>query len=299
MKRFIKIFSIVLMLLVLVGCAEQKVHMDVTNSDVTVELTDIVNSSVREESQVAQLKAKYESLGYTVKEYDGTEDDMVGVICTKKFKLADVSSENSVEFHLETLSSEELKAPKFFKAEKELFGTTYRATMTYDTKKAVVEGFTAEELEENADSIEISYTVTLPSKAKSHNADSVQDNTYTWNITYGETKEINYVFKTVSPLLYIVIAVAVLTVVAVVVLVVMKVMKNKKNNIQQPTQPVTQPLNNNENNINPGYVIPTAESNPVEQPVNATPQEVVNEEPIVNDVQETIKEEQPGEQNMQ
>ena len=193
MKRIIKTFSIVLMLLVLVGCAEQKVHMNVTNSEVTVEVTDIVNSSIREESQVPELKTKYESLGYTVKEYDGTEDGMVGVICSKKFKLSDVASEDTVEFHLETIASEELKEPKFFKAEKGLFGTTYRATMVYDTKSATVDGFTTEELEENASSIEISYTVTLPSKAKSHNADSVQDNTYTWNVTYGETKEINLI----------------------------------------------------------------------------------------------------------
>lgn len=277
MKRIIKTFSIVLMLLVLVGCAEQKVHMNVTNSEVTVEVTDIVNSSIREESQVPELKTKYESLGYTVKEYDGTEDGMVGVICSKKFKLSDVASEDTVEFHLETIASEELKEPKFFKAEKGLFGTTYRATMVYDTKSATVDGFTTEELEENASSIEISYTVTLPSKAKSHNADSVQDNTYTWNVTYGETKEINYVFKTTSPLLYVAIAVAVIAVVAIVVIFIMK---NKKKNIQQPMQPATQPLNNIQqpnntivqpinSNIEPGYVMPVVG----EQTVNNVPNE--------------------------
>lgn len=277
MKRIIKTFSIVLMLLVLVGCAEQRVHMNITNSEVTVEVTDIVNSSIREESQVPELKTKYESLGYTVKEYDGTEDEMVGVICSKKFKLSDVASEDTVEFHLETIASEELKEPKFFKAEKGLFGTTYRATMVYDTKSATVDGFTTEELEENASSIEISYTVTLPSKAKSHNADSVQDNTYTWNVTYGETKEINYVFKTTSPLLYVAIAVAVIAVVAIVVIFIMK---NKKKNIQQPMQPSTQPLNNIQqpnntivqpinSNIEPGYVMPVV----AEQTVNNVPNE--------------------------
>lgn len=278
MKRFIKTFSIVLMLLVLVGCAEQKVHMNVTNSEVTVEVTDIVNSSVREESQVPELIAKYEKLGYTVKEYDGTEDGMVGVVCSKKFKLSDVSSENAVEFHLETLTTEELKEPKFFKSEKGLLGTTYRASMVYDTKGATVDGFTTEDLEENASSIEIAYTVTLPSKAKSHNADSVQDNTYTWNVTYGETKEINYVFKTVSPLLYVVIGVAIIAIVAVVAIVVMKFMKNKKNNIQQPTQPVTQPLDNNASNNNPGYMMPVVDAQPAEQQENTvSPTETVEE----------------------
>ena len=84
-------------------------------------------------------------------------------------------------------------------------------------------------------------------------------------------------FKTTSPLLYVVIAVAVIAVVAIVVIFIMK---NKKKNIQQPMQPSTQPLNNIQqpnntivqpinSNIEPGYVMPVV----AEQTVNNVPNE--------------------------
>ena len=125
---------------------------------------------VIDEEQVEELISKYESLGYTVEEYDGSDDGMVGVIYSKKFNLSDVSSEDDVVFHLETIGTKELKNPKLFTVKKGLLSTTYKASMVYDTKNAEVDGLSKEELEENASSIDITYSVTLPKKAKKHNA---------------------------------------------------------------------------------------------------------------------------------
>ena len=260
MRRFIKTLSIAFLLMILVGCAEQKIHMDVTYDEVTIEVTDVANSSIRDESQVADLIEKYTNLGYTVEEYDGSSDDMVGVIYSKKFKIADVSSEEEVTFHLETIGSSELKEPKIFMVKKGLFATTYKATIVYDTRLATVDGFTTEELEENADSIEISYTVTLPSKAKKHNADSVDGNTYKWDITYGDVEEINYEFKKMSPLFYAVISLATVIIIIGIVIVAKKVINNRKTTIVSVEQPPTEPLNENvDTSVNPGYVMPVIE----------------------------------------
>ena len=62
MKKFVKWFSIVFILFILVGCAEQRIHMDVTYEEVTIKVTDIVNNSIRDEEQVEELISKYESL---------------------------------------------------------------------------------------------------------------------------------------------------------------------------------------------------------------------------------------------
>ena len=260
MKKIVKWFSIVFILFILVGCAEQRIHMDVTYEEVTIKVTDIVNNSIRDEEQVEELISKYESLGYTVEEYDGSDDGMVGVIYSKKFNLSDVSSEDDVVFHLEPIGTKELKNPKLFTVKKGLLSTTYKASMVYDTKNAEVDGFSKEELEENASSIDITYSVTLPKKAKKHNADSVDDKTYTWKFSYGNLTEINYEFQKMSPLFYIVISLAIVIIIIGIVIVVKKVINNRKTTIVSVEQPPTEPLNENvDTSVNPGYVIPVIE----------------------------------------
>lgn len=230
MKRAFKTLSVVLIMLVLVGCAKQNIHMDITNSKVTIAVTDAMNSSLRTEEDVAKMMEEYKTLGYDVKEYSGEEDGMVGIVYSKTYKLSEVSSEEAVEFHLETIGTENFKEPKIFKEEKGFLGNTYRATLIFDTASASLDGYDPEEIEENASSIDISYTVTLPSKAKSHNADLVDGKTYTWKVEYGEKAEINYVFKTTSPIVFLTIGLVAAVIIIVVVYFVVKRAKNNKNN---------------------------------------------------------------------
>ena len=285
MKRFLKLFSIVLMVFVLTGCVKQNIHMDITNSEVKISVTDAMNSSLRDETAVAELKAQYEELGYTVEDYDGSKDGYVGVVYSKTYKLSDVSGDDAVEFHLETIGTEDFKDDQMFKLEKGIFGNTYRATFIFDTTAASIEGFDEDDISENASSFDISYTVTLPSKAKSHNADSVDGNTYTWNVEYGEKAEINYVFSTMSLVTMIIIGVVAIVVVGIIVLVIVKMVKKHKNNLPPtegiptavPVQP-GMPVNNSANYIMPNAPV-VEQPTPVVMPNPEVPVTPVVEQP--------------------
>ena len=89
------------MVFVLVGCAKQNIHMDITNSKVTISVTDVMNSSLRDEEEVTSMMEEYKSRGYDVKKYNGEEDGMVGIVCSKTYKLSEVSGETPVKCRLE------------------------------------------------------------------------------------------------------------------------------------------------------------------------------------------------------
>lgn len=236
MKKIFKTLSIVFMVFVLVGCAKQNIHMDITNSKVTISVTDVMNSSLRDEEEVTSMMEEYKNRGYDVKKYDGEEDGMVGIVYSKTYKLNDVSGETPITYHLEEGMRDDFKNPRIFQVEKGILGNTYTATLVLDTSVFLDldEGETEEEYQEEIDEyasyVDISYTVTLPSKAKSHNADSVDGKTYTWNVAYGDKVEINYVFSTISPIVYIGIIVVALAIIGGVVYFVMKKVKSSKNN---------------------------------------------------------------------
>ena len=227
---------------------------------------------------------------------------MVGVVYYKTFKLSDVSSEEPVKYHLEEGLRDNFKNPKIFKVEEGLFGNTYTADLVLDTSVFLDldEGETVEEyeeeIEEYANYVDIYYKVTLPKKAVSHNADLVDGKTYTWNVEYGSSKDINYVFKTTSPWVYAIIIIVAIAIIAVAVLAIMKFIKNKKSNIQIPIQPATEPLAvDSANESNPGYMMPIAVEPKIERMVSEEETVVPEEKIAVEDEniaqQETIESE--------
>lgn len=273
MKKLFKTVSVVLMVLVLVGCAKQNIHMDITNSEVTISVTDAMNSSLRTEEEVASMMAEYKAKGYDVKEYNGEEDGMIGVVYSRTYKLSEVSGEQPVVYHLEEGMKNNFTNPRIFQVKEGILGNEYTAHLVLDTSVFLDldEGETAEEYESEIDEyasyVDLTYTVTLPSKAKSHNADSVDGKTYTWNVEYGEKVEINYVFKTTSPIVYaVIVLVAVVVIVAVAYVIIKKVKGNKNNQMPVdangmpvpetpvvdntpvvPVEPVEQPIDTNQN----------------------------------------------------
>lgn len=82
---------------------------------------------------------------------------------------------------------------------------------------------------------DIKYTVTLPSKAISHNATKVDGNTYTWDYKYGQADHMTYSFSfpegnfLQNNILYI--GIAALSVIIFVVTLVVVTKKNKETNV--------------------------------------------------------------------
>ena len=223
------------MMLVLAGCAKQNIHMDITNSKVKIAVTDAMNKTLRTEEDVTTMMGEYRALGYDVEKYVDEDDDMIGIVYSKTYKLSEVSSTEPVVYHLEVGMKNNFTNPRIFQEKTGILGNEYTAHLVLDTSVFLDldEGETAEEYESEIDEyasyVDLTYTVTLPNKAKSHDADSVDGKTYTWNVDYGEKIEINYVFTTIAPIVFVVIGLVVVAIIIVATyFIVKKIHDNKK-----------------------------------------------------------------------
>ena len=221
MRRFFKTISILLMVILLTGCVEQKIHMDITNDEMQLKVITAMDSSLTSEDDLQESIDEAKAQGYDAKLYKNTEDNMIGIEVSKSYKLKDIRTSDDVEFHLETIM-ETADLPKVFKYE----DGVYTANFVYDATETSMGGYSSDELASYSSYLKFTYSVTLPSKAKSHNADEVDGHTYTWNIKFGEVNEINYSFGASSPLVYIVIGVCAAIVIAIIVVLILKKKKN-------------------------------------------------------------------------
>ncbi len=218
MKKFGKTLFLLLVVAAMTGCVKQTIHMDINkNGDVTMTAINATQNGTTSDSDKEEL----EKLGYKVEDYE--EDDLTGIKFSKTYKLSEISSKESKQVDLTTVGTEEFDKQLSFQKK----GNTYKANFIFDT---TLSDDYDESYASYASDMEISYSVTLPNKPKSHNADTVSEDgkTLTWNVKYGEKKVINYEFKLGSDILKYVLIGGAIVVIAVVIVVVVK--KNKKQN---------------------------------------------------------------------
>ena len=180
-----------------------------------IELTAIIAYADSANMTVSESdKAKYKSNGFKVEDYN--QDEYKGVKISKKFKISEVSSDSEVKFSLKDL--EETAKPIMLQ---KIGNKKYKANFVLDTRTS--DG-------QSGSGVDISYTVTLPNKPISHNANSVDGNTLTWTADLGEEKAINYEFSLggISTSL-IIIGIIVVAAVAIVIVVIVMGKKNKQN----------------------------------------------------------------------
>ena len=197
-----------------------------------------------------------ESLGFTGERYQ--EEDYKGYTYTKNVGNIDSITADDASFNL-TNDYLEISESKLFAKN----GDNYVSKITF-TPAEETEGYQIES--------DITFTVTLPNKPISHNADSVSKDgkTLTWELTTNSQETIDFEFNFSSfPLIPVIIGAAVLLVIIIVVIViVIKGKKGPKNSEPQtnevktetvstqtnvePTNPVTTPVENDQtiNEIN-------------------------------------------------
>lgn len=279
MKRFSKIMTLILVAFVLTGCVRKKVTMKIKkNGDIEVSAIDAYASNAGMSVSDSE-KEEYKKNGFKVEDYEA--DDYKGVKVSKKFKISDVSSDSPVTFSIENLMS--TANPKMFQKTGD---KTYKATMVLDATSGGSSGSGAD----------ISYTVTLPSKPISHNADKVDGNTLTWTLDLGQKKNINYEFSLngSNNMLWIILGIVGVAAVAIVVVVVLN-NKNKGNANGAVNANGVQPIMPNQGvvpSVQPSTPvenmgIPTMPETPVAPAENIVPVEstsMVEPTPIVDNV---------------
>ena len=222
-----------------------------------------------------------ESLGFTGERYQ--EEDYKGYTYTKNVGDIDSITADDASFNL-TSDYLEISESKLFAKN----GDNYVSKITF-TPAEETEGY---QIESN-----ITFTVTLPNKPISHNADSVSEDgkTLTWELTTNSQETIDFEFNFSSfPLIPVIIgAAALLIIIIVVIVIVAKSKKGPKNPESQtnevktetvstpanvePTNQVTTPVENNQ---------ATSEINEVKpMDLNQEPKQEVNVQPLERPVQ--------------
>ena len=288
--------------------------MSMGSTDETSEVTEYTDEQKWEFVDtlfVSEDGSSPESLGFTGERYQ--EEDYKGYTYTKNVGDIDSITADDASFNL-TSDYLEISESKLFAKN----GDNYVSKITF-TPAEETEGY---QIESN-----ITFTVTLPNKPISHNADSVSEDgkTLTWELTTNSQETIDFEFNFSSfPLIPVIIGAAVLLVIIIVVIVI--VIKGKKgpknpepqtNEVKtetvstptnvEPTNPVTTPVENDQaineaNEVKPMDLNqePKQEVNvqPLDKPVNPT-QNITEVEPVspmgelnqVNPTVQTTKEE--------
>ncbi len=253
MKRIGKLFIMLLTVLLVTGCVKESISMNIkSNGNVELSIIMAFAESMSEDMTITdEDKKEFADKGFKVEEY--VEDDMKGIKATKTFKLADISTDKEVVVSLDEYLNDPKSDIKFFQ---KVGKNKYKANFTIDTRSEDYDSETASLYDSN---IDISYSVTLPSKAISHNATKVEGNTLTWKVKFNTLTNINYEFSMGrNNTLLIIAGIIGVAIVAIVIVVVVMTRKNKNNSNgipmtdmptgmpQQPTGMVEQPIMNPE-----------------------------------------------------
>lgn len=261
-----------------------EVLMSMGSTDATSEVTEYTDEQKWEFVDtlfVSEDGSSPESLGFTGERYQ--EEDYKGYTYTKNVGNIDSITADDASFNLISDYLEISESKLFAKN-----GDNYVSKITF-TSAEETEGY---QIESN-----ITFTVTLPNKPISHNADSVSEDgkTLTWELTTNSPETIDFEFNFSSfPLIPVIIgAAALLIIIIVVIVIVAKGKKGPKNpesqtnevkteNIStpanvEPTNPVTTPVENNQ---------ATSEINEVKpMDLNQEPKQEVNVQPLEKPVQ--------------
>lgn len=230
MKKYSRFIMLLVVGILLAGCAKQTVDMKITdNGKMKVEIITAMASSMAAYSD--QDKEALKKLGFKVEDYEDTTNDLKGIKYTKSYKLSKISKSKGNTVDISKIGQEDFDESQYFQVVKKgLFKTTYKATFVFTAEEEDSED--GMDYSEYADSFQISYSVTLPREAISNNASKVDGNTYTWDVKYGEKTEINYEFEVKNnALVYGIIGVIVIIIIGAIGVVILN--KKKKNLINE------------------------------------------------------------------
>ena len=195
MKK-IKITLILILVILLSGCVKYDLQMQVnTDKSFNFVLIDaMLKEYVGMGTQDKTTKDEYIAKGFEVEDY--SDNEYSGLKLTKKYNsIDDVSSPNCGTVEIKNILEQEGDLI-LFKSQKTNTLTTYTADFTYDL--TVDKENEEEDYSSYSEQMYFGYKITLPSNSKiiSNNADIVSEDGYTltWEIEYGEKKNIDFVF---------------------------------------------------------------------------------------------------------
>ena len=281
MKKSCKVLCLMLMVLMMSGCMKYNMDMSIHNDKsmdlkFTVALANEMMSSAENSMDNNKIQ-KLKDNGFEVEEY--SNDTMTGyTISTKINNIDDVSSEKETVFDPNTIIDKE-KLSDVFTVKKGFLKNTYTLnisaeetdetsndissdyTTTY-TNDSLLEAGDQEDLLMMLSSMDIKFTINLPSKAISSNASSTSNDgkTLIWNpVTNASTMEkLECSFELYNmTTIYLIVGLVILVIIIIIVFVVKNNKKQKNNSPKgiQSEKNVVSSENSTQEQTNP--TIPT------------------------------------------
>ena len=195
MKKTIKAAILLFAIILVSGCLKYNFSMDIKDDgDVAFKIIYAVNLSGMEgmegmeqmEDPTLENQNQFKDMGFTVTNYSN-EEGYKGFEAIKNYKISEVSKAEPIEV---LFSDDELNDVQLFQS---LGNGKYKGTFVFDLSTEGNEEMQGAEA--MASAFEITYAVTLPRTAISHNATSVDGNTLKWILKFGEKNKITYEFQ--------------------------------------------------------------------------------------------------------
>ena len=247
---------------------EALMSMDEENPSEEIEYTDEQKWEFIDNLFYSEESDSPTSLGFTQERYQ--EGEFKGYTLAKKINNIDDITSSSANFDLSNDFLQVSESKLFVKD-----GNNYISKITF--------GSTEDSQEYQVDS-DITFTVTLPNKPISHNADSVSSDgkTLTWNLSMTSQKAIEFEFNFNSfPLIPVIIGAAILLII-IIIIIVIKGKKGPKTALETNIEPQTT-ANEPVSEIPVQPVTPTLETM-VNQAATLTPSQDIT--PTINEVSE-------------
>ena len=272
MKKIRSLVMLLIVTLLLTGCVKYNVNMDIKkDKSMEFKIVYALDTSVLGEKATFTKDDlnKMKDQGFEVSEY--SDGSMKGFTLTKKIKnIDDVSSTDDIKYSLSGITNND--STKLFKVKKGLFKNKYTAKFSFDSSESGIKNSSTFNNEENnsndetivdpennseitnteesddldltdsdedyskmMSSMDLSFTVTLPYKALSNNATSVNNDgkELVWNLASTNRKSIEFEFEldrfSIMPIIIVIgCVIGGLFVIALIVTVIMAISGGKK-----------------------------------------------------------------------
>lgn len=233
MKRVVKLIIVLFLSITLTGCVKQNIDMEI-GKDKSVNLTVIsaIKKGTYTEINPSQIADNLENKGFIKEPYK--EDSWNGYKLTKKFDHIDkISTDKEITVELSDLLDKEKENIKYyFQKKKTFFKTTYIANFTIDIN-ANADGTPNEDINGYKDSVDLKYTVKLPTSSTNQNTTNISydGKTLTWLLEYGKINKIHYEFSMPNTGNYILLSTLFITIILITVYFIFKPKKKEKDSL--------------------------------------------------------------------
>ena len=238
-KRILSLLTAGLFLcLVLTSCVKSSMQMSVDfTGNVSISGTYMYQDSMielMEENPFLKVRERLEKSGFTVE--DCKEGEFSGFRASLEKvhidRLSGFEGEQEPLDLFQFMTREDEMEPVFFTVKKGFLKSTYTASMCYDLSGDVTDEDIEQMMPYMDDSFEITFQVTLPKNAISHNADSVSEDgrTYLWNVALGKRTDVQFTFELwdLKKLLIMAAVVLVIVIIILLILILVVITKNRR-----------------------------------------------------------------------